>query len=132
MAADDDCPLSAIVAREDEDVRGIHRDDKLIVIFPTEPATLGHTMVIPRSHVRDIWAIDSETASQLALATVRAAHAVRSAMQLDGLKVIQSNGEAAGQTVMHLHIRVVPRHHDDQIGRIWPPETNPEQAKDDA
>ena len=54
-------------------------------------------------------------------------------MRPDGLNVIQSNGAAATQTVMHLHIHVVPRWEDDEVGRIWPPETNySEGEKDDA
>src|SRR4051794_8540793 len=118
MAVADECPFCEIISREDTDVREIYRDAHVVVIFPSEPATLGHTMVIPREHLRDIWEIDRDTADHLAWATVHLAHAIRAAMQPDGLNVIQSNGEAASQTVMHLHIHVVPRYLNDEIGRI--------------
>lgn len=127
------CPFCDIVSREDPDVREIYRDGSVVVFFPDEPATLGHTLVVPRCHVSDIWSVDSELAGELGKATVHVAHAVKRAMHPDGLNVIQSNGDAATQTVMHLHIHVVPRWRDDGIGRIWPPETRySEHQKDTA
>ena len=109
------------------------RTDSLIAFFPTEPATLGHTLLVPRAHVRDIWAVSEDLASELGRWTVTLAGAVKRAMNPDGLNVIQSNGAAATQSVMHLHVHVVPRWENDQVGRIWPPETHySEGAKDEA
>jgi histidine triad (HIT) family protein len=111
----------------------VYRDDTIVVFFPGDPATIGHTLVIPRRHVPDIWSVEAQLAAQLGRATVKVALAVRNAMHPEGLNVIQSNGEAASQTVQHLHIHVVPRWHADAIGRIWPPETTfPESQKDEA
>ena len=130
---DDDCPFCEIASREDPDAREVYRDDETVAFFPTEPATLGHTLVIPRRHVADIWELGDALACRLAIITLRTAHAIRRAMQPDGLNIIQSNGAAATQTVFHLHVHVVPRWEADAIGRIWPPETNySEDAKDDA
>jgi histidine triad (HIT) family protein len=54
-------------------------------------------------------------------------------MRPDGLNVIQSNGRAATQTIMHLHVHIVPRWSEDTLGPIWPPETNySESAKNKA
>lgn len=128
-----ECPFCEIVAKEDPDVREVYRDEHVVVFFPLEPATLGHTLVIPKKHIPDIWAVDRDTAGHIASATLRLATAVRLAMRPDGLNVIQSNGEAASQTVMHLHVHVVPRWHNDPVGRIWPPEViYPEGQKVDA
>lgn len=121
---DIDCPFCEIVRRDDADAREVYRDDDVVAFFPTEPATLGHTLVIPRSHVPDIWALDLPVASALAGGVLRVAHAIRSALEPEGLNLIQSNGEAATQTVMHLHVHLVPRWQGDPVGRIWPPETN--------
>lgn len=127
----DDCAFCEIIAREDPDVREVYRDASVVVFFPTEPATLGHTLVVPRQHLPDIWAVDDDTAARLGQATVKVANAVRRAMQPHGLNVIQSNGDAASQSVMHLHIHVVPRWHNDRIGRIWPPETSYTEGQKD-
>lgn len=126
------CPFCEIVNRDDPDVREVYRDRSVVVFFPDEPAALGHTLVVPRRHVPDIWLVDPELAGELGTATVMVAHAVRRAMRPDGLNVIQSNGEAATQTVMHLHIHVVPRWHNDRIGRIWPPERDYSEFQKDA
>ena len=126
-----DCPFCEIVQRDDSDVREVYRDDVVVVFAPTEPATLGHLLVIPKVHTQDIWSVDEDVARALASTTVRMSHAIRAAVEPDGLNVIQSNGEAATQTVMHLHVHLVPRWHKDPIGRIWPPETAySEGAKD--
>lgn len=131
--ADPDCPFCDIVAREDDDARVVFRSENATAFFPLEPATLGHTLLVPNQHVPDIWSLPVELAAELGQWTVQLAHAARSAMRPDGLNIIQSNGEAATQTVMHLHIHVVPRWTNDAVGRIWPPETHwSEDAKDDA
>lgn len=127
------CPFCAIAAGDDPDARVIFQDRQILAFFPTEPAVLGHTMLVPRQHVPDIWALGGDLAGVLGRATVQLASAIRRAMEPDGLNVIQSNGEAATQTVMHLHVHLVPRWETDSIGRIWPPETSfTEDQKDDA
>lgn len=130
---DPDCPFCEIVQKDDPDAREVYRDQHVVAFFPHNPATLGHTLVIPRIHVPDIWTLDRSTAEQLADATTRLAAAVKRAVNPDGLNVIQSNGSAASQTVFHLHIHLVPRWEGDPIGHIWPPESNySEKEKDDA
>lgn len=130
--AEAECPFCEIVSREG-DAREVFRTDSVVAFFPTEPATLGHTLLIPISHVRDIWHVGDELAAELGRQTRRLARAVKRAIRPDGLNIIQSNGTAATQTVMHLHIHVVPRWEGDVVGRIWPPETAySEDEKDDA
>lgn len=129
---DPDCPFCEIVQRDDPDAREVYRDEHVVAFFPLEPATLGHTLVIPQQHLVDIWALDEATAGYLAKVTLRVADAVRRVMEPQGLNIIQSNGEAATQTVPHVHVHVVPRWQDDAVGRIWPPETNySEDQKDE-
>ncbi|WP_222948684.1 HIT family protein [Micromonospora chalcea] len=133
MASHSGCPFCEIVGREDPDAREVYRDHRVVAFFPTEPATLGHTLLVPRDHIENIWMLDSPTAAGLASATLVLASAIRQAIKPDGLNIIQSNGEAATQTVPHLHIHLVPRWREDRFGRIWPPETNySEFEKDEA
>lgn len=128
-----DCPFCEIARGQEDDARQVFGTEDVVAFFPPEPATLGHTLLIPRAHVRDIWGLDLDLASELARWTVRLAEAVKRAIRPDGLNVIQSNGAAATQTVMHLHVHVVPRWEGDPVGRIWPPETHySEDQKNDA
>lgn len=111
----------------------MYRDDHVVAFFPAEPAVLGHTIVVPRKHMPDIWSLDEGTAIHLARATVRLAGAVREALKPEGLNIIQSNGEVATQTVFHVHVHVVPRWAGDAMGPIWPEvPTYSELEKDDA
>lgn len=118
-----DCPFCAIVA--DGGVsREVYRDDRTVAFFPTNPATLGHTLVIPRQHVPTIWDVDPAVAAAVGATTLAVAHALRATLGPDGLNVVQSNGAAATQTVPHLHVHVVPRWDDDEIGDFWPDATD--------
>lgn len=129
---DPDCPFCEIVARK-ADAREVFRTDSVVAFFPPEPATLGHTLLVPRTHVRDIWNVSEDLAAELGCQIVKLAGAIKRVMRPDGLNVIQSNGAAATQTVMHLHVHVVPRWEDDAVGCIWPPDTHyPEGDKDEA
>lgn len=118
------CEFCEIVDREDLDVREVYRDENVVAFFPTEPAVLGHILIVPRRHVQDIWALKPEEASQLSCAALLLADAIRNAIKPEGLNLIQSNGEAATQTVRHLHVHLVPRWTGDAIGRFWPEETH--------
>lgn len=113
------CDFCEIVA-QNEPARIVIRNEEVVAFFPLEPATLGHTLVIPTAHIPDIWALDAATASTLARATLSVARAVWEALSPDGLNIIQSNGTAATQTVQHLHVHVVPRWEGDAMGPIWP------------
>lgn len=128
-----ECAFCAIALGLDASARIVYRDDNVVAFFPTEPATIGHTLVVPRTHIADVWALDGPTTRHLADVTLLLAGAVRDVLAPEGLNIIQSNGEAATQTVPHLHIHLVPRWAGDQIGPIWPDQTDySEDAKDAA
>lgn len=130
-AHDPDCPFCEIVHREDPDVREVYRDQHVVAFFPTQPATLGHTLIVPRQHVPDVWSISEDLAAELGRAVVKLAAAMRRAVAPQGLNVIQSNGEAATQTVFHLHVHLVPRWDGDSLGRIWPTDTHYTEGQKD-
>lgn len=118
------CPFCGIISGADPAEREVYRDQSIVAFFPTEPATLGHVLVVPRRHVESIWELATGEASQLSAAVLKIAHAIRRGLLPEGLNIIQSNGEVATQTVPHLHVHLVPRWSDDQIGSIWPPPTH--------
>lgn len=127
------CPFCKIISCDDEEAREVYRDSQTVTFFPTDPAILGHTLIVPRRHASNIWDLPIEDAAQIARVSVLIAHAIQSTIQPDGLSVIQSNGSAASQTVMHYHTHLVPRWKGDAIGKIWPPDSNyPEWKKDEA
>lgn len=122
------CEFCEIIDSDDPDVREVYRDENVVAFFPTEPATLGHVLLVPRRHVPDIRGIKFDEASQLARITLLLADAIQTAVKPDGLNIIQSNGEVATQSVMHLHVHLLPRWKNDAMGPIWPPETDYSEA----
>lgn len=127
----EDCPFCDIVGGEDGRARVIHEDESVVAFFPTEPAVLGHTLLVPRTHIPDIWGLDEPTAARLAASTLRLAAAIRAALHPKGLNIIQSNGVVATQTVFHLHVHLVPRWSNDPMGPIWPESTNFSETQKD-
>ncbi|WP_143758392.1 HIT family protein [Corynebacterium efficiens] len=128
----DTCAFCTIIAGHDPDVREVYRNDHVVAFHPTEPATLGHTLVVPHRHVENVWDLAAEEANHLSQAVLLLSDAVRAAVHPEGLNIIQSNGEAATQTIPHLHVHLVPRFADDSMGDIWPVSTNfSEQKKDE-
>lgn len=130
--ADTSCPFCAIIMGEGP-ARVVYRDDHAVAFFPLRPATFGHTLVVPRRHIPDIWELPEQTAAHLSRTVLRGAAALRAAAAPDGLNIIQSSGAAATQTVPHLHAHLVPRWAADAMGPIWPakPPSHPPQVLDD-
>jgi len=105
-------------------VREVARNDKVVVFFPTEPAVLGHCMVIPCRHVEEFTALTSDEVSAVMTSAQAVAMSLRETQHPDGINIIQSNGEAATQTVPHVHVHIVPRWDGDAFREIWPSKTN--------
>jgi histidine triad (HIT) family protein len=116
-----DCPFCAIAGGRDTSVEVVHEEADWLAFFPDTPATPGHTLIIPRQHVRDLWAAAPELGAVLGRAVVQVGRAVDAALSPDGMNLISSAGSQAEQTVFHLHLHVVPRWEHDDFGRIWPP-----------
>lgn len=129
--ANPSCPFCAIIMGEGR-AREIYRDDHAVAFFPLRPAALGHTLVVPRRHIPDIWELPEADAVHLTHTVLRVAAALRAAVAPGGLNIIQSSGAAATQTVPHLHIHLVPRWAADAMGPIWPakPPSHPPQVLD--
>jgi histidine triad (HIT) family protein len=96
-----------------------------LAFFPTRPVALGHTLLVPKVHVPHIWELTTAVAGPLMETVLLLAKALRDAMNPHGMNIINSAGEAASQTVFHLHIHLVPRWKDDAFGNIWPPASPP-------
>jgi diadenosine tetraphosphate (Ap4A) HIT family hydrolase len=117
----DICPFCGIARGADPSVEVVCQSDSWVAFFPDDPATPGHTLIIPRHHVPHLWQADGALAADLMAAVMRVGNAIYAALSPDGMNLITSAGDAAEQTVPHLHLHVVPRWTGDPIGPIWPP-----------
>lgn len=93
----------------------VYEDNDFRVILDLSPANEGHCLVIPKKHARNILELDGETVSKAFSLAKKIAEALIQAVGCDGVNVLQNNGEAAGQTVDHFHIHVIPRTKNDGV-----------------
>ena len=93
------------------------------VIFDISPATLGHALVIPKTHAANVFEIEDELLAHAHIVAKKVATALKDATGCKGINILQNNGEVAGQSVFHLHIHVIPRYDDDDAHIKWTPGT---------
>jgi diadenosine tetraphosphate (Ap4A) HIT family hydrolase len=116
-----DCPFCAIARGENRSTIIVCEGETWVAFFPLKPATAGHTLLIPRRHVPDLWSVDPALAAELMNAAVRVGRAIETALTPDGMNLITSSGAEAEQTIYHLHLHLLPRYRDDGFDDIWPP-----------
>ncbi|HEY1777626.1 MAG TPA: HIT family protein [Solirubrobacteraceae bacterium] len=115
-----DCIFCKIVAGE-LPASVVAADEQALAFLDINPATRGHTLVIPRAHAQDIHDVGSDDlAATISLAQKVAADA-RERLGADGVTLMQSSGQAAWQTVFHFHIHVIPRYVGDPLSLPWVP-----------
>ena len=90
--------------------RTVYEDEKFRVIMDAAPATRGHSLILPKSHYASIFEMPEDLAADaMRLAKKMAAHMTEK-LGCDGFNLVQNNGEAAGQTVFHFHLHLIPRY----------------------
>ena len=99
----------------------LYEDENFRVILDLGPASKGHALILPKSHAANIYELSDEMAAKAMILAKKMATAMTAALKCDGFNIVQNNGEAAGQTVFHLHLHVIPRYKDDNIGITWTP-----------
>ncbi len=92
----------------------VYEDAKYIGFLDAFPFSLGHTLVCPKRHGETIWDMDEGEIAELFRAASRVSKAVVGAVEADGFKFVQNNGEAANQVVAHVHIHVIPVKMEDR------------------
>jgi histidine triad (HIT) family protein len=117
---DPECEFCQIV-RGEQPARVVGDSPEALAFFPLRPVCPGHTIVIPKTHIRDLWAGGSVPAAGLMQAVIHVGQAIGRAVRPEGMNLISSAGSAASQTVFHLHLHLLPRWSGDPIGTIWPP-----------
>jgi len=107
-----DCIFCRIVRGEAPSFR-VHEDALTLAFLDIAPVSDGHVLVIPRAHFENLFEVTPDVVAAVAVSSRRVAHALRAELAPDGLAVAQLNGEAAGQTVFHYHMHLIPRRHGD-------------------
>lgn len=93
----------------------IYEDNEFIAIFDKFPATLGHVLLLPKTHVETIFEIPWDLSGKLFALATRIAQNMEKKLGIKAVNILQNNGELAGQTVNHFHVHILPRYENDGV-----------------
>lgn len=97
----------------------LYEDDSFRVILDISPASKGHAIILSKNHAANIYELSDEDASKIMIVAKKAATVLKNVLKCDGINILQNNGEAAGQTVFHLHVHLIPRYENDDVKITW-------------
>jgi histidine triad (HIT) family protein len=97
----------------------VFESEEVFAIMSLDQPNPYKVLVVPRSHVENIYDLSPEDAAHIFQATVKIARAVREASNCEGLNLVQSNGRAGQQDVFHFHLHLIPRFDNDNILLSW-------------
>jgi len=109
MSTYDPNNIFAKILRGEIPATRVYEDDDVVAFMDVMPQGKGHTLVVPKAPSRNLLDAEPATLGPLLAAVQRIARAVKTAFSADGVTVIQFNEPAAGQSVFHLHVHVIPR-----------------------
>ena len=98
----------------------IYENEYCIAILDISQTTKGHTLVIPKRHVENIFELNSQECKAIMEACVYVANKLREKLNVQNINLLNNNGSLAGQVVMHYHMHIIPRYEDDGFKVIQP------------
>lgn len=99
----------------------LYEDELFRVILDLNPATRGHALILPKDHAANLYDLPEETAAAVLVLAKKLGATMSGKLGCDGLNLVQNNGEAAGQTVSHFHLHMIPRYVNDGQTLGWIP-----------
>jgi len=96
----------------------VYDDDSVMAFMDLHPANVGHILVVPREHWETIYDIPEKVLAELFAVVKRVSVAVKKAVGAEGISILQFNESAAGQSVRHFHVHVIPRFRGDAMSRF--------------
>ncbi len=109
------------IANGDIPAATVYEDEQFRVILDLGPASKGHALILPKNHFADLLDLDEETSREVLLLAARVGAAMKKSLGCAGFNLVQNNGEAAGQTVFHFHMHVIPRYEGGPRMVSWEP-----------
>jgi len=110
------CPFCSIVSGKAA-ASIVYEDTTVLAFMDLNPTNVGHTLVIPREHWENIYEVPETLLAHMFSVVKRVSTAVKKTVGAEGISVLQLNGRAAGQTVMHFHIHIIPRFKGDPLSQ---------------
>ena len=96
----------------------VYEDQDFRVILDLGPAAKGHALILPKEHFKDVCELDEAVAAKVLPLGAKIGAAMKEALGCAGFNLVQNNGVAAGQTVFHFHLHLIPRYADMDNSQI--------------
>ena len=101
------CEFCKIIRREASASR-VYDDEQVVAFLSNHPVNPGHTLIVPKKHYENLFEVPDEEIAHIFRLSKKIASAVKKAVNAEGIRIVQNNGEAAGQVIAHLHVHVIP------------------------
>jgi histidine triad (HIT) family protein len=110
----DDCIFCKIINNQIPSYK-VYEDDDILAFLDANPMAKGHTLVIPKKHIQDIFEMDDGTLAKMASVARAIAEKMKNSFGAEGVNLYHASGASAEQTVFHAHLHVIPRRAGDSI-----------------
>jgi len=117
---DNDCLFCKIVRGKIPSAK-VYEDELVFAFLDINPVAEGHVLIVPKKHFANIFEVDEESLSRIAVVAKKIAIAEKNVLHVENLNLVQSNGKAAQQEVMHFHLHLWPRSPGDEVKLEYPP-----------
>lgn len=98
----------------------IFENEYVYSFLDINPASYGHTLVVPKEPASSLHELSQESAAELGKALVRISKSILEVTGVTSYNIVQNNGSEAGQTVFHVHFHIIPRYSDSNHELTWP------------
>ena len=115
---DDNC-IFCKLANGEIPTATLYEDEDFRVILDASPASKGHALIIPKEHYANLYELDDDKAAKVMVLAKKMITKLTGILHCDGYNIVQNNNEAAGQTVFHFHLHMIPRYKGDEVGLGW-------------
>ncbi len=121
-----DCVFCNIVNGKIPSIK-VHEDELTLAFMDIGAVNPGHVLVAVKPHIENIFGLDDALAAAVFQTAAHVARALKIAYSPEGVTLYQANGSAAGQTVYHFHLHLVPRYDKDGMDLTWPVKNPPHE-----
>lgn len=97
----------------------LYEDEDFRVILDIEPAAKGHALILPKEHYANLYELEDEVAAKALVLARKMITKLTPILGCEGYNIVQNNGPAAGQTVFHFHMHLIPRYKEDKVKLGW-------------
>ncbi|MEA2112992.1 MAG: HIT family protein [Patescibacteria group bacterium] len=113
-----DCLFCKIVSGEIP-CHKVYEDKNFLAFLDINPANLGHTLIIPKKHSKNILEMDDELSKEMIIIIKKISKKIKTSLKSDGINILMNNEAGAGQIIFHTHVHIIPRFLDDGL-KHWP------------